>query len=69
MLKDVIDRVNRARIKAQNNSHFQHAAKQHAKAIESQEAPPVSLKTTKNKNKPKSLADVYKPYFETDTQH
>ena len=69
MLKDVIDRVNQARIKAQNNPHFQHSAKQHAKAIESQEAPPASLKKTKNKTKPKSLANVYKPYFETDTQH
>ncbi|MDV7105277.1 hypothetical protein R3X26_12775 [Vibrio sp. TH_r3] len=69
MLKDVIDRVNQARIKAQNNPHFQHSAKQHAKAIESQEAPSDSLINTNNKSKPKSFSDVYKPYFETDTQH
>ena len=69
MLKDVIDRVNQARIKAQNNPHFQNSAEQHAKAIESQEALSNSRKNTKNKTKPKSLADVYKPYFETDAQH
>lgn len=69
MLKDVIDRVNQARKKAQQNSHFQQSAQQHAKAIESQETPTPIIKKRKPKSKIKSLADVYKPYFEADTQH
>ncbi|MDB1124718.1 hypothetical protein [Vibrio algarum] len=44
MLKDVIDRVNQARKKAQQNSHFQQSAQQHAKAIESQETPTPIIK-------------------------
>lgn len=69
MLRDIINRVNEARKKAQQSSHFQHSAQQHAKAIESQETPPPIIKKRKNRQKIKSLEDVYKPYFEADTQH
>lgn len=69
MLQDVINRVNQARQRAQQSSHFQHSAQQHAEAIKSQEMPPSITTKRKHKAKNKSLADVYKPYFEADTQH
>jgi hypothetical protein len=69
MLQDVIDRVNQARKLAQTNPQFQQSAKHHAEAIESQEAPPPITKKRKNSKKIKSLADVYRPYFDTDMQH
>lgn len=69
MLQDVIDRVNEARKRAQHNPQFKHSAHQHAKAIESEQTSAIITKNKKSKAKKKSLADVYKPYFETDAQH
>jgi len=69
MLQDVIDRVNQARKKAQLNPHFQLSAQQHAKAIESEQTPTKPITQKKCKTKNKSLADVYKPYFNTESPH
>ncbi len=62
MLSDTIERVNRLRQQAMSDPTFQQSAKEHEKALISQQGMEDQAELSrrrKQKSKPKSLADIY----------
>lgn len=66
MLSDTIERVNRLRQQAMSDPDFRRSAKQHEKALISQQKKGSSTSKARKQTKPKTLADIYE---QTDFGH
>ena len=62
MLSDMIERVNRLRIQAQDNPEFAQSAAEHAQALN--KPPALTIHKRKAQYKRKTLAACYQPYTE-----